>query len=315
MIQYDIGYIRGGDCTVGFDPKGDLLAALTQKDQLLVVNLTADRELLNIKEDQPPRFGQACFSPDSRNLAVTFSDGTLKVWAPGTDEAPKLLKGHKAPVQALKFNASGTVLATGSEDGEIRLWDWKKAECVRILTGHAKSIKSLTFSPDGSQLVSAGDDKTVHAWNVSTGKVKWSHHVPAGIISCSRFSPDGGSLAIGRTNVVLTKDEVALKWSGEVRILNAADGKEQFSFQPSDDGVALLLFTPDGKRIVTSGSGYGEVQVWDAGSGELLLSPQLERLLAGLGPNVRPLALCFDPRSQKLAYASRSDITVWDGGP
>lgn len=68
-----------------------------------------------------------------------------------------------------------------------------------------------------------------------------------------------------------------------------------------------MSFSPDCKRIA-SGSDNGTVKVWDAQTGQEVLS------LKGHTGNV--LRVCFSPDGQRLACAcSNGKVVVYDGTP
>ncbi|KAG6732252.1 hypothetical protein I3842_01G168000 [Carya illinoinensis] len=69
-----------------------------------------------------------------------------------------LLMGHQSAIYTMKFNPSGTVVASGSHDREIFLWR------------HKNAVVDLHWTIDGSQVISASPDKTLRAWDVETGK-------------------------------------------------------------------------------------------------------------------------------------------------
>jgi WD40 repeat protein len=86
------------------------------------------------------------FSPDSRCLASSSHDGTIKLWDIKTGSCQRTLEGHSSGVKALSFSSDGSSLASGSNDSTIKLWDFKTGNCQRTMEGHLSSIISLSFS-------------------------------------------------------------------------------------------------------------------------------------------------------------------------
>ncbi|KAK9159680.1 hypothetical protein Syun_006021 [Stephania yunnanensis] len=82
-----------------------------------------------------------------------------------------LLTGHQSAIYTMKFNPSGTVIASGSHDREIFLWN-VHGDCKNfmVLKGHKNAVLDLQWTTDGSQIISASPDKTLRAWDVETGK-------------------------------------------------------------------------------------------------------------------------------------------------
>ncbi|CAA0838669.1 Transducin/WD40 repeat-like superfamily protein [Striga hermonthica] len=87
-------------------------------------------------------------------------------------EAPiMLLAGHQSAIYSMKFNPTGTIIASGSHDRDIFLWH-THGDCKNfaVLRGHKNAVLDVQWSPDGSQLISASPDKTLRAWDVESGK-------------------------------------------------------------------------------------------------------------------------------------------------
>nr|GFB43563.1 hypothetical protein [Tanacetum cinerariifolium] len=112
--------------------------------------------------------------PDKYQItAVAFSDTADKIYSGGIDNVVKVwdLRRNESAVYTMKFNPSGTVIASGSHDREIFLWH-VSGECKNymVLKGHKNAVLDLQWTSDGSQIISASPDKTLRAWDVETGK-------------------------------------------------------------------------------------------------------------------------------------------------
>jgi WD and tetratricopeptide repeat-containing protein 1 len=59
------------------------------------------------------------------------------------------LEGHTGCVNRLAWNASGTLLASGSDDRCVRIWDYQTHKSLLNLpTGHRANIFGVAFSAD-----------------------------------------------------------------------------------------------------------------------------------------------------------------------
>lgn len=72
------------------------------------------------------------FSPDSRILASSSDDRTVKLWSVATGECLKTL-AHEHWVRTVVFDLDGMTLISGSQDGTIRLWNVNSGECLKSL--------------------------------------------------------------------------------------------------------------------------------------------------------------------------------------
>ncbi|KAI9224075.1 WD40-repeat-containing domain protein [Blastocladiella britannica] len=141
-------------------------------------------------------------APNGKDYAVGYTDGSVRIWTmpapilhhqsvPSTiyvHEPAHWFQGHSGSVTALAFDASGTILASGSQDTNIVIWDVVAGAGTARLTGHKDQVTCLDFvstaaamntssdnasdarNPAGpaSHLLSGSKDTTVKAWDLTT---------------------------------------------------------------------------------------------------------------------------------------------------
>lgn len=120
------------------------------------------------------------FAPEGRRIIVGDARGTVRIFDNGIPV--RVLSGHKAAIEQIKFNHAGTFMATASKDFSIRMWNIKRLNDNPITMSDHDWIWSMAFTPDDEQLVagihSKKDDvkrdadnnvsnvvyETIHAW-------------------------------------------------------------------------------------------------------------------------------------------------------
>jgi WD40 repeat protein len=127
------------------------------------------------------------FSPNSRLLATSDIDRSVKLWNATTGARIITLQGHQDDVKALAFSPDSRMLASSSADYQVRLWNLQTYQVQRTLdaaTGVSQSVQNpghLDFTADGRILAtSAIRFHPVHSqplltpgatlWNVATGQ-------------------------------------------------------------------------------------------------------------------------------------------------
>jgi U3 small nucleolar RNA-associated protein 12 len=107
-----------------------------------------------------------CFSPDSRLIAVSTLDSTVKVFFLDTLKLFLTLYGHKLPVLAMDISYDSKLIATSSADKNVKIWGLDFGDCHKSFFAHNDSILGVKFIPhnndgNGHHFFSCSKDRTV----------------------------------------------------------------------------------------------------------------------------------------------------------
>ena len=236
-------------------------------------------------------------SPDNRQFATASTSHTVDLWDAISPAAQPVhvLRGHSQQIWHLAYSPDGRQLATGSRDS-IRLWDPATGQLWFVLP--AEGNPTLAYSSDGKRLLSNEDGSKYRLWDTTTGK--FIALVGEGQYSEKHlgvtFSPDG--------------QRVAAAAGKEVRLYDAATGRQLASFGPHAWPVEGVTFSPDGKWICTQkceAAGPDTVYLWDAETGS-----QVARVMEHGGSVDR---VVFNAEGTLLATATKHPenlVRLWD---
>jgi WD40 repeat protein len=272
---------------------------------------------------------RVAFSADGKFLISASSDETVRFWAPDTGKEVRQVKVPRETSGVVAISRSGKLLASWSRDGAIRLWDGDSGKEVRKLDGPRQPANpGAAFSPDDAHLAIWDHDPVLRLMDTATGRELHRLGAPMQMVSAA-FSPDGQTLATSdrghtlrlwrtatgrefRTCPALTSEIWSVVFSPDgrtvlsrgndsvVRLWEVATGKQRWELRHNADA---LVFSPDGKRIVT---GIGTI-FWlvDASTGKRLHEWRGHR---------RPIrSLAFSPDGKSLASGSwDTSVLVWD---
>lgn len=216
----------------------------------------------------PPEFGKIGmelphpaavkgFSFVGDTLVSVGDDKKARVWKFVAD-APSRNLQHPNLVNAVAFDKTGTLLATGGQDGVLRIWDVSKKDSQpKAINAHVppqpaqpRAIYAVVWTPDAKQVITGSDDKSIKIFDVADGKlvreIKPGSEKPPTADEVKKLAP-------------------AVAGGAQVPSLNSPPPPGH------TDQVYSLAITPDGK-FLASGSADKTVKLWNVATGELVRS-------------------------------------------
>ncbi|MEU8932490.1 caspase family protein [Streptomyces sp. NPDC048409] len=190
---------------------------------------------------------------------------------------PVTLSGHNDAITSVRFNDSGTVLASGSDDQTVKLWNPHTHSELRTLTGHESGIESVHFA-DNYTVVSS-DGQTVRIWDVDAVRrpvvlpTSWVALSDGGALAAGPEAGDGNRVAVwevrtGRKVTALSGHTAAIRacdWNasgtllatcgddGTIRVWDTRTWKNTATLRGHKGAVTLVLFGPDGTTVISGG--------------------------------------------------------------
>lgn len=209
------------------------------------------------------------FSPSADFLAIATGDGRVKIWDTingqmqsefaGIGSSPVMTEGHLSlDYTCMKWNPSsakkgkkkrrGSLLALGTGAGDVLGLDttmgqlrWRANDC------HPGGVRAVSFESNGRVLYSTGADGMVCELDCETGHLNQKEKASKKAVSCLAISSDGRSLATA---------------SAELKVFDLLDRKKLQKFTGHPNSVRAMLFTENGKYIISSAAGERHVTMW-----------------------------------------------------
>ncbi|KAI4338319.1 hypothetical protein L6164_016659 [Bauhinia variegata] len=214
------------------------------------------------------------FSPSLDLFAISTGDGRVKIWdtlkgqvqtefaditsTDATTIYDRSLKGHLSMdytcmkwlslerKKKRKHRSSFLVLGTGSGDvlaldvaaGQL---NWRFSDC------HPGGVRAISSSANGSCVYTAGADGMVCRIDSLSGNLLEKFKASTKAISSISISSDGKTLATA---------------AAQLKIFNCSDNKKIQKFSGHPGLVRCMVFTEDGKYVLSSGVGERYVAFW-----------------------------------------------------
>lgn len=219
-----------------FSPTGTLLT-LSRDNTLVFYDYKTETEPRTLELGSTIAWRGDRFSPDGKRLFTAMSDGRGKLWDPATGKTIATLQGYN-PL----WPKDGATLATIVPGPEVKLWDAATGKERATLRGFREPGMVMQFSPSGKQVLTSVTEFGLR----DDGEID--------------FPPGGQPYTPKRTPL-------------DVRLWDAATGKELVRLQGDRDHCRVGVFSPDSKSIaylrLTAGPDFKhEAVVWDIAEGK-----------------------------------------------
>src|SRR5262245_2294114 len=236
---------------------------------------------------------------------------------------------HRDFVHSLAFNATGTMLASGSFR-EVKLWTRPESAARLNMAASTGTVPAVAVSPDNKWIAAASADNTIKLFNLADGqpgKVLAGH---AAAVSGLQFSPDSAKLfsssldksvrvwnvadgaVAGRFDVPAAVNGIALSVDATKIILACADNLVRVFAVPAPAipfatpaaPIPAIRVSPD-KKLVALAEADGKITLVEVTTGKPV------KQLAGHTAAVTSLA--FSGNSARLVSGSADKtVRVWD---
>lgn len=238
---------------------------------------------------------KAAFSPDGSKIAISFINGTMRLWnCTPTALLPGPIQHGSRDSRDITssnpvFSRDGTKILLGCTNGVVQMWDTSTGVPILTIFGHTDSVNVVALSSDGSKIVSGSSDTVVRVWDASTGQplVRFGGHTDS--VRDVSFSPDETQIASGSNDKT-------------IRLWDAATGVALIRPLYHTDSVYFVRFFAGGTQLL-SGSNDGSIRLWDIANGTLL-----ETFLT----HGHSWCFCLSRDERSLISTTYGILEIWD---
>ena len=279
------------------DGSGLVARLVGQSERIEAAGFSPDGKLLVATGGSPGRFGEVqiwdvekrelkisvmigydtCYggswAPSGKMVAFGCPDNTIRGIDPETGKQVFFNGAHNDWVLDTVFSTKSDHVITVSRDMSMKLIEVATQRFIDNLTsitpGALKGgLISLDRHPTKDEVVCGGADGQPKIFKMvrtearkigdNANMLREFPAMPGRVFGVS-YSPDGATIAAGSSN----------DGKGEVRVYNAADGKQVFKTEIPEGGIYTVDFSPDGATIAIGGFD-GDVRLLNAADGKII---------------------------------------------
>ncbi|KAJ0984504.1 hypothetical protein J5N97_002860 [Dioscorea zingiberensis] len=181
--------------SVAWNREGDFL--LTGSFDRVIVTDTNTWECMLEYEIHPVLLGAEW--RNNISFATYSTEKRIYVYDVSKSQPVKIFSGHQDGINAIRWDYSGTLLASCSNDGAVKIWTMEQDQSLHNLM-HNEGVDSIRWSPNPNKhsvLASASVDTTIKIWDGNLGQVLYCFNGHREPVLHIEFSPDGEYLASG----------------------------------------------------------------------------------------------------------------------
>ena len=142
---------------ISLSPDGTKLAGAGDNGVLYVWNLKNNFSVKEVYKNVGTKNNSlttVTYAPDNRRIIIGDEEGQVRIIFEDSNLPARILSGHTAHIEQIKFNNAGNFLATTSRDKTLRIWNWQSLKDQPIvLSDHSDWVWSAAFTPDDEQIL------------------------------------------------------------------------------------------------------------------------------------------------------------------
>ena len=292
-----------GIASLAFSPDAKTLATRALDGCLRLFDVDTGKTRKTFPEDGGGRRrGSVAFSPDGKTVAA--AGDSIRLYDVATGE--ERLRIDRKQATGLQFTDGGKTL-TGAVSGVIYRWDAATGKTLTPDAAGDSVIEQILVSPDGGRVVTLGQDGDAHLWDAANGKHlrAWEAAWQGGMA----MSPDGRFLVWPVVDESIqfrvSQEPRTIFYGSRLRLYDIAADKYLDRFLSFKGDAHDLMFTNNGKKLVTVDHRDGMVRIWNVQAGKEERSfqavPEAEKKQTrhvwrtALAPDGKTLAVGYDP--------------------
>lgn len=109
--------------------------------------------------------------PNKKEIAVGFSDNTIRIFHSESHKKLIKLKSHTNSVFTLAYSSDGSKLLSAGRDAHLKIWNAEDYTLEDDIVAHMYAINNIVFNPAKTHFATCSMDKSIKVWDATTNKL------------------------------------------------------------------------------------------------------------------------------------------------
>jgi WD40 repeat protein len=255
---------------IAFSPCGKLLAVPMRNGTVHLFRVASGKAEQSIASEKGGMVLDLAFSPDGHRLAILPENSGIEVWDLRTDKQERTLSlGSQYSGRRIRYTNGGRVLVAMDSNSALFRIDAKTGKELSRWARSGESFRAaidLTADEKDPVLLSEWGSCQLRLVDLRGGREIGSSIVGhPGPVDFLAISPDSRYLAAG-----CSKFWSSVNWSPVIRVWDLSNGKPLRELAGHTGSLSAVVWSPDGKRLVSSSTEDESIRLWDPITGVCL---------------------------------------------
>ncbi len=243
-----------GQKALGVTPDGKWLICATDDSKILLLNITNNVEMDQELVGHTRSVNGIAVAPNNEYFISSSNDKTIRKWDLKTFQGEIFIESE-SKINSIEISPDSKSIVAGTQDGKISIWDINDTTKVTVIQEESKiAITAVKFNNTGNWLASGDSKGNIKIWDSKTFEVIEDLEGRKSRINDIDFNIDD--------NLMATSSQ-----DGNVNMWDCTNLNNQpIELTDHESWVLSNVFSPDGKKLVTSSKDKDRIIIWSTKS-------------------------------------------------
>lgn len=243
-----------GQKALGVTTDGKWLICATDDSKILLLNITNNVEMDQELVGHTRSVTGIAVAPNNEYFISSSNDKTIRKWDLNTFNGEIFIESE-SKINSIEISPDSKLIVAGTQDGKISIWDVNDTTKANVINDESKiAITAVKYNNTGNWLATGNSNGDIMIWDSKTFQAIENIEGRKSRINDIDFNIDDKLMATS------SQDGTARMW--DCTNLN----NQPIELTDHESWVLSSVFSPDGKKLVTSSKDKDRIIIWSTKS-------------------------------------------------